>query len=194
LVGATFPRVGAVVSTVGSGLITPGIPRMSGLLDMLRADAPPWTWRGRPLPYLGHTVDEALIDELESGAPVELARAFRPDLARRHDLAAATTPVERIRGPVLLLSADDDRVWPSAHLSEIAAQRLMRGPFAFPFQHIRYASAGHGIALPPYGPTELTMPGPGVRFALGGTVAATSAARADAWLRTIEWFSEHLPV
>ena len=69
----------------------------------------------------------------------------------------------------------------------------MRGPYRFPFGHIRYPTAGHGIAPPPYGPTDLFAPGPGVRFAMGGTVPATSAARADAWLRTIEWFSEHLP-
>ena len=130
---------------------------------------------------------------MESGGPVELARAFRPDLASRRDLALATIPVEHIRGPTLLLSADDDRIWPSAHLSEIAAQRLMRQPHPFPFRHVRYGTAGHPIAAAPYGPAELVVPGPGVRFATGGTIAATSAARADAWLRTIEWFAEHLP-
>ncbi len=193
LVGATFPQVGAVVSTVGSGVITAGIPRRPGLLDTLRTSLPSWTWRGRPLAYLPYTVDRDLIEQVDSGRPVELARAFRPDLASRHDIAAATIPVERIGGPVLLLSADDDRSWPSAHLSEIAAQRLMRQRHPYPFQHVRYPTAGHGIAPPPYGPVELVVPGPGVRFALGGTVAATGAARADAWLRTIEWFAEHLP-
>ena len=193
LVGATFPRVGAVVSTVGSGLVTAGIPRSPDLLDILRTDLASWTWRGRPLPFLRYTVDRELIDEVASGAPVALARAFRPDLASRHELAAAAIEVARIAGPVLLLSADEDRCWPSAHLSEIAAQRLMRGPYRFPFGHIRYPSAGHGIAAPPYGPTEQVAPGPGVPFTMGGSVAATSSARSDAWLRTIEWFAEHLP-
>ena len=193
LVGATFPRVGAVVSTVGSGLVTAGIPRLPHLLDILRSDLPSWTWRGRPLPFLRYALDPDLLDAVASGAPVELARAFRPELASRHDVAAAAIEAERVRGPVLLLSADDDRSWPSAHLSEIAAQRLMRGPHPFPFQHIRYPAAGHAIAPPPYGPTDLFAPGPGVRFAMGGTVPATSAARADAWLRTIEWFAQHLP-
>jgi dienelactone hydrolase len=193
LVGATFPRVGAVVSTVGSGLVTAGIPRLPGLLDILHANVPSWTWRGRPVPFLPYVVDRELIDQVESGGPVELARAFRPDLASRRDIAVATIEVEHIRGPVLLLSADDDRSWPSAHLSEIAAQRLMRVGHPFPYQHVRYTTAGHAIAPPPYGPTDLVVPGPGVGFAMGGTIAATSAARADAWLRTIEWFTEHLP-
>ena len=193
LVGATFPHVGAVVSTVGSGLVTAGIPRLPGMLDILRANVPSWTWRGRPVPYLPYTVDRDLIDQLEAGEPVELARAFRPDLASRHDITVATIPVEQIRGPVLLLSADDDRSWPSAHLSEIAAQRLMRLRHPFPFLHVRYPDAGHPIAPPPYGPVELVAPGPGVRFTMGGTIPATSSARADAWLRTIEWLAEHLP-
>jgi len=193
LAGAMFPHVGAVVSTVGSGLMTGGISHAPGLLDILRADVGSWTWRGRRLPYMRYAVDRDLIDQVESGGPVELARAFRPDLASRHDVAVATIPVERIQGPVLLLSADDDRSWPSAHLSEIAAQSLARHRHPFPFAHVRYADAGHLIAPPPYGPTESVVPGPGVRFAMGGTPAATSGARADAWRRTIEWFAEHLP-
>jgi dienelactone hydrolase len=122
-----------------------------------------------------------------------MTRAFRPDLASRRDLAAAAIPVERIRGPVLLLSAGDDRGWPSSELSDIALRRLERHAHPFPFQHVRYPDVGHALSTPPYGPTELVVPGSGVRFALGGTVPATSRARADAWLRTIEWFAEHLP-
>jgi dienelactone hydrolase len=193
LAGSMFPRVGAVVSTVGSGLMTGGIPHAPELLDILRAAVGSWTWRGRRLPYMPYTVDRDLIDQIESGGPVDLARAFRPDLASRHDIAVATIPVERIGGPVLLLSADDDRSWPSAHLSEIAAQSLARHRHPYPFVHIRYADAGHRIAPPPYGPAESVMPGPGVTFLMGGTSAATSAARADAWQRTVEWFTEHLP-
>jgi dienelactone hydrolase len=193
LIGATFPRVGAVVSTVGSGLVTAGIHRAPTLLETLRSDAGSWTWRGQTVPHLRYTIDQSLLDQVESGEPVELARAFRPDLASRREVAAATIPVERIRGPVLLLSSGDDRMWPSSDLSDIALHRLERSRHSFPFEHVSYPDAGHAIAPPPYGPTELFAPGPGVRLSMGGSVPATSRARADAWLRTIEWFAEHLP-
>ena len=193
LVGASFPTVGAVVSTVGSGLVTAGVPRGSDLLETLGSNVGSWTWRGRRLRYLRCTVGADLVQQVGSGEPVELARAFRTDLATSNDLAAATIAVERIRGPVLLLSAEDDRRWPSADLSDFALRRLQRARHPFPFEHVRYPGAGHGIGPPPFGPTELVAPGPGVLLALGGSVAGTSAARADAWLRTIEWFAEHLP-
>ncbi len=193
LIGATFPRVGTVVSVVGSGLVTAGLPPAPTLLDSLALNVGSWTWRGRSVPYLRHTVGPDLLDQVASGEPVELARAFRPDLATRLELDAATIPVERIGGPVLLLSADDDRGWPSAHLSEIAAQRLRRLRHEFPVQHVRYPDAGHLMASPPYGPTELVVPVPGARLAMGGTQSATSEARTDAWRRAIAWFAEHLP-
>ncbi len=193
LIGATLPHVATVVSTVGSGVITAGIPPGAALLDILGIDVGSWTWRGRRLPYLPYHVGDDLIEQVAAGGSVELARAFRPDLASRPDLAAATIPVERIQGPVLLLSAEDDRSWPSVDLSEVAAERLRRLRHPYPFEHIRYRGAGHVIAPSPYGPTESIIPGPGVRFLMGGTVADTSAARADAWTRTIAWLAEHLP-
>ncbi len=193
LVGALFPKVGAVVSTVGSGLVTAGIPKAPDLLDVLRANVAAWTWRGRPVPFLPYTVDRDLVDQIASGEPVELARAFRPDRVSRQDLESATIPVERIAGPVLLLSSDEDANWPSAHLSEIAAQRLARARHPYPYRHVRYPGAGHLIAPPPYGPTQRFVPGPGVSFDMGGRAPATNAARADVWSRTIEWFAEHLP-
>ncbi len=193
LTGAMFPGVGAVVSVAGSGVVTAGVPRGLGLLDVLRADAASWTWRGRPMPHLPYVVGRDLIDQVESGEPVELRRAFRPDLTGRPDLTAVTIPVEHIRGPVLLLSADDDAYWPSGDLSDIAMLRLDRHGHRYPHQHVRYPGAGHLITRPPYGPTEQFGPGPGVTLSMGGSIAGTSAARADAWQRTIEWFAEHLP-
>lgn len=63
-------------------------------------------------------------------------------------LRAAEIPVERINGPVLLIGADGDRVWPSSFLSRIAWDRLQREGHAWPDQFLRYPGAGHGIGMP----------------------------------------------
>lgn len=193
LVAALAPGlVAAVVSVVGSGIVTAGIPHDPDLATMLSTDRASWTWRGRALRHLPYVPGVALRDPGEIDAPLALRDAFRPDLASANDIAAASIPVERIEGPVLLLSSEDDRMWPSTPLSEIAARRLARAG-RFPFQHVQYPRAGHGIVPPPFGPVTRIVPGPGVRFDLGGEPAATSDARADAWSRTVAWFAEHLP-
>jgi hypothetical protein len=44
--------------------------------------------------------------------------------------ATTTIPVEKIGGPMLLVSGTDDQVWPTTPLSEIAMERL--GPTSTP--------------------------------------------------------------
>ena len=116
---------------------------------------PAWTYRGAPVPFATR------YGELDDPATRE----------------RVTIPVERTNGPVLLISGEDDRVWPSAALSEIAAERLARAGRPYPDRHLRYPGAGHGIR-PPHQPTA------GQRFgdvAFGGTGAGVAFANADSW-------------
>lgn len=193
LVGATDPRIRAVVSTVGSGVMTQGAPPADTLLEAIAHRVPSWSQDGRPLPYLPCAVPPELAEQVASGEPVELALAFLEGLADAGAVAAATIPVERIQGPVLLVSAGQDKGWPSPALSEIAMDRLREARHPHPVEHLVYQGAGHAIAPPPYGPaTELTSQGPGVLLASGGTPEANARARADAWLRTRRFLTEHL--
>ncbi|QFZ22982.1 acyl-CoA thioester hydrolase/BAAT C-terminal domain-containing protein [Saccharothrix syringae] len=188
LLGATFPQVGAVVSVVGSGVVTQGIGPGHRLLQKLEHEAAPWTRGGRPLPYLPYSFPEELRAAVVDGEPVPLHLAF--DLADGIP-EDAEIPVERINGGVLLLSSADDRSWPCAELSAVAHRRLAAHDHPFRYEHVVYPGAGHLIAGPPHRPTtDVVVPGPGVRFATGGTPAATAAARADAWRRTIEFLSD----
>ena len=192
LLGATFPAVTAVVSYVGSGVITQAIPG-DALLDNLRSRLPSWTYRGRPLPFLPSQVTPDLEAQVQAGVPVELRLAFLAGVADSAAVEAATIPVERINGPVLLISAGDDRLWPSARLTEIALERLQRHHHPYPYHHRHYERAGHGIIQPPYGPTTLReWPGYGVVFAAGGTARDDAVARADAWAQTLAFLAQHL--
>ena len=96
-------------------------------------------------------------------------------------------------GPLLLLSAGDDRMWPSTRLSEFAMKRLTLHHHQHPSRHIHYEPAGHGIVPPPYGPTtSLEALVPGVIFALGGNARDNAFARADAWTQMLQFFAKHL--
>ncbi|WP_461121544.1 acyl-CoA thioesterase/bile acid-CoA:amino acid N-acyltransferase family protein [Saccharothrix stipae] len=189
LLGVTFPQVKAVVSVVGSGVVTQCIGPGSRLLQKLEHEAASWTWQGRPLPYLPYSIPDELRGRVVSGKPVRLSVAYDFSDGIPED---AEIPVERIGGGVLLLSSGRDESWPSVGLSEVAWRRLTERGHAHRHERVVYPEAGHLIAGPPHRPVELVVPGPGVHFSMGGTPAATAAARADAWRRTVEFLSDQL--
>lgn len=86
-----------------------------------------------------------------------------------------TIPVERIAGPVLLLAAADDAIWPSPRLLRVAMERLRRYHHPYTDRVVVYPGAGH-LIFAPYAPA-LTMQ--------GGDVAGQAAADVDAWRRTL---------
>ena len=192
LVASHDSRVGAVVSVVGSGLVTQGIDFARGsLLEILAAPTSSWTLGGRPLPYLPYTVTDELRLLVEQQRPVPLSLAFLPPPTDPAELDRVSIPVERIRGPVLLLSAEDDRNWPSAAYSQVAADRLAGHPHWFEHRILR--GAGHTIAGPPGAPFTTTLsPGPGVTFEMGGTAEVNTRARAECWAATAAFLTDCL--
>jgi BAAT / Acyl-CoA thioester hydrolase C terminal len=85
----------------------------------------------------------------------------------------ATIPVERIKGPVLMVSGRDDQLWTSFQLAETARRRLEGHNHPWPFEHISYPDAGHGTT-PPYASTTATTSVHPVNrrtYALGGRKA-----------------------
>lgn len=185
-------RIGAVVSVVGSGVLTQGIDITRGsLLEILDAPTNSWTVRGRPLPYLPYTVGDELRSLVERGQPVPLRLAFPPPPTDPAELDRVSIPVERIRGPVLLLSAQDDHNCPSAAYSQVAADRLSdRGHRV---DHRVLPGAGHSVAGPPGAPfTTTRSPGPGVTFEMGGTAGTNTLARAECWTSTVAFFADNL--
>jgi hypothetical protein len=63
------------------------------------------------------------------------------------DESEAAIPVERIPGPILLVSATRDRLWPSTTFCELIEARLKARSFGYECSHLRYEGAGHGIGL-----------------------------------------------
>src|SRR4051794_23525033 len=98
-----------------------------------------------------------LMAQVRAGEPVELWQVFHAALEQANTVWAATIPVERINGPVLLISAGDDRTWPTTRLSAIAEERLARHNHPYAVRHLHYPRAGHGIIPPPYGPATMLI-------------------------------------
>jgi dienelactone hydrolase len=193
LVAAHDQRIAATVSVVGSGLVTEGIDFRRG--EFLQIIGEPqvnsWTLGGRSVPFLPYQVSQVLKDQVARGQLVDLAGAFPPVPTDPVVLEEVSIPIEQTRGAVLLLSAEDDRSWPSTAYSQVAGDRLANASFCF--EHRVFAGAGHQISGPPGKEmTVTTSPGPGVTFELGGTPKINNAARTEAWNATVAFFKSHL--
>jgi dienelactone hydrolase len=185
LLGATFPQVTAVVGYVPSGIvwggITDGEPRSA------------WTYRGTPLPFAPE-LSAAEMDEIYRQEPIPLTPTFLACLQNPAVGEAETIPVERTRGAILLISGQDDQMWPSTLLSDMMIARLRRHAHPHPYEHVSYAGAGHDIARP-YLPTTVRQdrhPFDGRLFAYGGNPRDHAAAQAASWAQVLSFLGEHL--
>jgi len=184
LLGATFPEIRAVVAYVPSGVL------WEGMGEPGKRPAS-WTLGGEAQPFLRRRDDA--IDWTQ--APIALTPGFLAALQDGAAVSEAAIAVERTRGAMLLISAGDDRMWPSARLAEIAMERLRQKGFGLPAEHLSYAGAGHLVVSPPHLPATVDRarhPIARLDFAFGGSPAAEAAARADAWPRVIAWLQRYL--
>ena len=119
-------------------------------------------------------------------SPVALAPMF--DAALDGPLPADVyIAVERTNGPILLVSGDDDRMWPASRMGRQIIERLAAHRHPFASRHVHYANAGH-LMRPP-GVSTGILDG---TFALGGTPAGQAAAVRAAWLETVAFLGESL--
>jgi len=142
LVGATYSEVKAIVAGVPSHVASAAIyPN-----EFAKTSA--WTLAGKPVPFVPYDTVQPFTSLLE---------LYVRGLKNTAAVEAAAIPVERINGPVLLISAGDDKVWPSSAMAAQVAERLEKNRFRFPVDHLRYDKAGHAISghhapsrLPPW--------------------------------------------
>jgi dienelactone hydrolase len=120
---------------------------------------PAWLLRGQPLPYADR-----------SGPDCENASAF--------------IPVELIPGPILLVAAGADQVWPSAGMTGALSRRLHEHSDPHGHTVLEYPKAGHSLGyLVPHLPTGLLPP------EITDTTA-DKAARADAWPKAVTFIRQ----
>ena len=188
LLGATFPEIGAVVGYVPSGVLWMGIQ----LGDAARTQAvPAWTFDGRPIPFMRRGIDAAAVDWTHQ--PVALSPGYCAALQDSEIVEHATIPVERSRGPILMISGQEDHM-SSPKLAEIAEQRAKHYNFSFDVEHLSYPDAGHLLTLS-YLPTTIRQSRHPIRHVdvdYGGTPAGDAFARADSWPKVLKFLQKSL--
>ncbi|WP_309627395.1 acyl-CoA thioester hydrolase/BAAT C-terminal domain-containing protein [Brevundimonas sp.] len=167
------PRIKAVAVGVPSHLVWQGIDQTGG------ATGSSWTVGGQPLPHTPYDFSRGFISifALYAGAM---------DAAP----AEAEIPVERIAGPVLMISGQADTLWPSADMAARIERRLQAHDFAFPVVNLAYPEAGHAVFGPPI--RDPNAPALQTVLSVGGTIPALVSARADGWPRVLAFLREAL--
>jgi pimeloyl-ACP methyl ester carboxylesterase len=118
LLAATFPdEIRAVVAGVPSGFVWANVE------DPLRAA---WTLDGAPLPFVPSSGAFADVTTDDAGDQHWATRSmFLADIAAAAPAALedATIHVERFSGPILFLAGEDDQLWPSCPMTDVAVER-----------------------------------------------------------------------
>ncbi len=165
LTASRDPAIRAVVAAVPSHVVWQGIDMTGGMTGSS------WTADGVPLSYVpydlsnGFTSIHALYAGSLAAAPAE-----------------AEIPVERIAGPILLVSGQADTLWPSTEMANRVERRLRDNGFPHAVTHLAYPDAGHAV----FGaPVRADTPGLERVLSVGGTIDGLVAARADGWPRVL---------
>jgi dienelactone hydrolase len=182
LLAATLPEVRAVVAYCPSNVVWGGLRNRQGV------DAPAWTHGDRAVPYLAPRLTPSLQAQVFGKRPVSLRPLFDAPVDPAAE-SAATIPVERARGPVLLISGDDDAMWSAGRMSDAVIERLKAHRYAHPFAHLRFAGAGHLWRAPGMPTSVIDSP----MFALGGTPEGQARGNRQAWTALLRTLAEGAP-
>jgi dienelactone hydrolase len=188
LLGSSFPEIKAVVAHV------PSPYRWCGTNGPASAA---WRYRGATLPYLVPSGDMG-VEQIADGRVVySTTPVFLSALQNIEEdvLESASSEIESTRGPILLLSADDDHVWPSARLAERAMKRLSRRSARVGDEWISYPASGHCATLLPGDPTTepaFHHPLGQIWLKHGGTPEGNAHAQRDAWDKVVGFLRRNL--
>ncbi len=172
VVASRDARIKAVVAGSPSSVVWQGFdPRDYGSV------APTYLLDGKPVPYVPFDMSKPFVSVFD------LYQRSLDTLPAHRDAVIA---VENIDGPVLLLSGKADTLWPSSVMADQVIARLDAKNFRYAHEHIAYADAGHVAPVPPADIPLRQLD------ALGGTAQGNTAARADAWKRTVAFFRRYL--
>ncbi len=133
LLGSYYRDISCVVAIVPGHVVFPG--------HTMHFSSPCWTKDGKPLSFV--PVNEAAVPYLVKG---DLRKTFEAMLQDTTAERMAAIAVERIKGPLLLLSATKDEITPSTPSCEAIMARLKTNGFGYEARHL-VIEGGHAAPL-----------------------------------------------
>ena len=137
LLGCRYSEVKGIIAIAPSSVVFPGPP--TGFLDALGGQHSAWSENGKELSFVPIPFSWTTIRGMISG---KRTRMFEKALKNTQRVNMSEIPVEKIQGPILLVSFTRDQVWPSTFMSEQIMNRLRDNKFHFHYEHAAY-DGGH---------------------------------------------------
>ncbi len=181
--GSFLPElVNAVVAVAPMNTVCQGFSMEKGIS---LASGSSWNFHGKEVPYatfgfkkfpFGHVLWNSLRARELTMYDLYLPLVQNP-------IPAAVIQVERITGPILLISSKMDTMWPSELAAEQIMKRLQQHSFPYCYRHLNYDYGGHLFV-----PMELHM----TKFFKGDRWKNKEPgrnARMDSFMKTLEFVS-----
>ena len=151
-----------------------------------------WSLGGQPLPFVSFKVTAQDKEKEMKGELDSFVFFFRDGLAAENParVAEAAIPVERINGPILLVSGTDDRIWPAGDFCESIKARLKGAGFPHEVRHLSIEGGGHSSVMP-----FLITANRGLLIdgdPSGGSPRADARGGYRSWAEMIAFFHRHL--
>jgi len=191
LLGTLFPAsVSAVIGYVPGAVVHCA---QNACDPALGREGPAWIFRGRPLPHVWENNRTATWAPWDQGPePRRHADALLTALQDPEAVERARIPVQKIRGPVMVLSATDDGSWPSSLYGRMVTERLAQFGHPHAVAHLDFEGAGHSILFPFVPTTQLGYAHPvsGRRSTSGGTPAHNAHADEASWQGVLRFLQQ----
>lgn len=181
--GSLLPGlVNAVVAVAPISTVCQGFAKKKGV-KLLPGSS--WSFHGEELPYtsfglkkfpFGHVLRKSLAARELTMYDLYLPAVQEPN-------PAAVIQVEKITGPVLLISSRMDTMWTSELAAEQVMDRLRQHDFPYFYQHLRYDYGGHLFVPVEFWMTKLFK---GDR---GRNKGPGRKARMDSLIKTLDFVS-----
>ena len=145
---------------------------------------------GKPLPFVPYVEFGQEFTGFQTGVDVKVRRPQDKGRAA-NPLAAvkARIPVEKFKGPLLIIGGQDDQVWASGMMAHNIAEK--RAEHGLETVALIYTDAGHGLTGNGYQPTTMLNAGP---MKMGGTPEGNGRAQGDAFPKTMAFLKRVLGV
>lgn len=182
--GSLLPElVNAVVAVAPMNTVCQGFTIEKGVSI---AAGSSWIFHGKELPYTAYGLEKFPLGDV-------LWKSIRARELTMYDLYlplvqnpehAAVIQVEKITGPVLLISSKMDIMWPSELAAKQIMRRLQEHSFPYFYQHLSYDYGGHLFVPMELGMTKLFK---GDRWK---NRERGRKARMDSLMKTLEYVSQ----
>ena len=140
LAASMFPDISCVIARVPSHFVSEGLSGSGKNKGPSGTSC--WSYRGKELPYAPYRSRTFNILNMLAREKELHIITFNRD----KDVTPETLiPIERIQGPVLLLSSMHDEVWPSFESASYMEKKLTESGFPFLHKHVAYEHISHAM-------------------------------------------------